>query len=65
MTDEQHAPTTKDGFRTRRKRPAGWMKQAIKDGVIADPAVGIPERVPTNNEHVVDVPAAKVTAKKE
>lgn len=58
-----------DGFRSRRKRPKGWMKQAIKDGVIADPAVGIPERVPSDNEYVVDVPtgkvAGKVTAKKE
>lgn len=57
--------TEKDGFRKRRKRPAGWYEKAIKSGEIADPAKGIPERVPGQNEHVVDVPTAKVTAKKE
>jgi hypothetical protein len=64
MTDP-HAPTTKDGFRPRKKRPKGWMKQAIKDGVIADPKQGIPERVPGERDHVVDVPIAKVTAEQE
>ena len=51
--------TEKDGFRPRRKRAKGWYKQAIKDGVIADPHKGIPERVPGSNEHVVIVPVAK------
>lgn len=54
-----------DGFRKRRRRPKDWYEKAIKDGVIADPAKGVPERVPGNNEYVVDVPPAKVTAKKE
>ena len=29
--------TLEDGFRPRKVRPKGWRKQAIKDGVIADP----------------------------
>lgn len=54
-----------DGFRKRRKRTKADMKQLIKDGVVADPERGIPDRVPTDNEHVVDVPIAKVSARKE
>jgi hypothetical protein len=51
--------------RDRQKRPKGWYKQAIKDGVIADPEQGIPERVKSDNEHVVDVPTAVVKASPE
>lgn len=54
-----------DGFRKRRKRTKADMKQLIKEGIVADPAAGVPERVPTDNEHVVDVPIAKVSAQKE
>jgi hypothetical protein len=54
-----------DGFRPRRKRTKADMARLIKEGVVADPAVGIPERVPGSNEHVVDVPVGKVAAKKE
>jgi hypothetical protein len=57
--------TKPDGFRKRRKRTKADMKQLIKDGVVADPAVGVPERVPGENEAVVDVPLARVTADKE
>ena len=54
-----------DGFRTRRKRTKADMQRLIKEGIVADPEVGVPARVPGDNEHVVDVPLAKMTAKKE
>lgn len=57
--------TPPDGFRPRRKRPKGWYEKAIKDGVIADPEKGVPERVKTDNEYVVEVPVAKVTAERK
>lgn len=38
MTDDpRSAPTTKDGFRKRRKRPKGWLKKAIASGEVRDP----------------------------
>ncbi len=58
MTDEQHAPTTKDGFRKRKKRPAGWMKQAIEDGVIPDPDNPVEETRPGPDVHVIEPPVA-------
>lgn len=30
----------KDGFRPRRLRPKGWLKKAIADGSVRDPALG-------------------------
>ena len=33
-------PEIQDGFRPRRKRPKGWLKQAIKDGSVRDPKLG-------------------------
>ena len=33
-------PELKDGFRKRRKRPKGWLEQAIKDGSVRDPELG-------------------------
>lgn len=33
----------KDGFRKRRKRPAGWLAKAIKSGEVRDPAVYDPD----------------------
>ncbi len=54
-----------DGFRPRRKRTKADMQRLIKEGVVADPAIGVPDRVPTDNEHVVDVPIARVSARKE
>ena len=29
-----------DGFRPRRKRPSGWLEQAIEDGSVRDPKLG-------------------------
>ena len=54
MTDE----TRKDGFRPRRKRPKGWMKQAIKDGVIPDPNAPAQETPPPPGAHVIEAPIA-------
>jgi hypothetical protein len=34
---------TKDGFRKRRKRPANWLKQAIKRGEVRDPTAPDPD----------------------
>jgi hypothetical protein len=39
------------------------MKQLIRDGVVADPDVGVPERTRSDNEHVVDVPTATVAGR--
>ena len=63
MSDEQpvdprFAPTTKDGFRPRRKRPKGWMKGAIKEGVIADPNAPTQQTPPPPGAHVVTAPVA-------
>lgn len=33
----------KDGFRPRRTRPRGWLKQAIKDGSVRDPDAPDPD----------------------
>lgn len=54
-----------DGFRERKRRTKTDMKRLIKEGIVADPEVGVPERVPGSNEAVVDVPTAAVTAEKE
>ena len=48
----------KDGFRKRRKRPKGWMKQAIKDGVIPDPNAPAQETPPPPVAHVIEAPIA-------
>ena len=56
--DERFAPTEKDGFRRRRKRPKGWLKQAIKNGEIADPNAPIPDVEYDADTHVVSVPIA-------
>lgn len=65
MSEKKWNEPLHDGFRPRRKRTKADMQRLIKAGVVADPERGIPERVPTDNEHVVDVPVAKVTAIKE
>lgn len=59
--DPRTAPTTKDGFRPRRKRPKGWMKQAIKDGVIPDPNAPTQETPPPPGAHVINVPVATLS----
>ena len=56
--DPRHAPTTRDGFRKRKKRPKGWMKQAIKDGVIPEPGQPSRDIVPPPGAHVISVPLA-------
>ena len=51
-----------DGFRKREKRPKGWAKQAIKDGVIADPDDPHARDFPVGPDTVVfDVPTATLT----
>jgi hypothetical protein len=52
-----------DGFRKRKKRTKADMRRLIKEGVVADPAVGVPERVRTDNEYVIDVPTATASGK--
>lgn len=67
MSDEQatedprFAPTTKDGFRPRRKRPKGWRRQAIKDGVIPDPNAPKQETPPPPGAHVIEAPVATLS----
>lgn len=51
----------KDGFRKRRKRAKGWMKQAIRDGVIPDPAKPTPETPPPPGAHVIKAPIATLS----
>jgi hypothetical protein len=59
MTDEQNVVEREDGFRSRRKRPKGWLSQAIKDGSVRDPNAS-PEPAPVYGAdvHVIDVPLA-------
>ena len=62
MTDDKRfAPTTKDGFRPRRKRPRGWAKQAIRDGLIPDPAQPTRETPPRPGQHVIAAPVATLS----
>lgn len=59
MTDDPRtAPTTKDGFRKRKKRPRGWLKQAIKDGVIPEPGQPSKDMDIPPWAHVIAAPTA-------
>lgn len=51
--------------RPRKRRTQADMKRLIKEGVVADPAVGVPERVRSQNEYVVEVDTATATGKTE
>lgn len=53
-------PPLKDGFRKRRKRPAGWLKKAIADGSVRDPALPAEDDVAYgDNVQVFTVPLAE------
>lgn len=50
-----------DGFRPRRRRPEGWLEQAIADGSVADPAFGPQrEQVYSEDVQVIRVPVGTV-----
>lgn len=49
--------------RPRKKRTKADMQRLITEGAVADPAVGVPERVRTDNEYVIDVPTATASGK--
>lgn len=53
-------PPRKDGFRPRRKRPKGWLKEAIKDGSVRDPNApsGSVTVIYDENVRVFNVPMA-------
>lgn len=59
--DERFAPTTKDGFRPRRKRSKGFVKQAVRDGLIPDPAQPTSETLPRPGQHVIAAPVATLS----
>jgi hypothetical protein len=59
--DPRHAPTERDGFRPRRKRPKGWMKQAIKDGVIPDLSAPAQQTPPPPGAQVIEAPVATLS----
>lgn len=62
MSDEERfAPTARDGFRKRRKRAKGWMKQAIRDGVIPDPAKPTQETPRPADAYVIEAPVATLS----
>jgi len=63
MTDDPRtAPTTKDGFRPRKKRPKGWLEKAIKRGEVRDPnAPPEPETIYPANVHVISVPVGSIS----
>lgn len=46
----------KDGFRKPKKRPKGWLKQAIKDGSVRDPNAPDPDAGREKTGEVFDVP---------
>lgn len=57
--EERFAPTTKDGFRPRRKRTKADTKQLIKDGVVADPETDVREIEWEGETHIVLKEAVK------
>jgi hypothetical protein len=59
MTEE----TRPDGFRPRRLRPAGWLEQAIAEGVVRDPnAPPEDEIVYPESTHLITVPVGALHA---
>jgi len=55
-----------DGFRARRKRPEGWLEQAIADGSVRDPnAPPEDEIVYPESTFVISVPLGELSATME
>lgn len=63
---EQDVQERPDGFRPRRKRPKGWLKQAIKDGSVRDPKLGPePHQTYRDDQHVIEVPVGTMSGTAE